>query len=148
MKTDRSGNVYLWGYEEDSSLNHLGIIIKYNSLGIQQWINTYSNIGPEGKIDLDNAGNVYVISRIVIGASYDYLTIKYNSNGVFQWSAFYNGAANLDDMPHAIAFDDSLNAYITGEGTESLNGYDFVTVKYNSLISFTYFVQASVLLVS
>jgi hypothetical protein len=133
MATDNAGNSYVYGYEEDTAYHQTGIIIKYNADGIQEWLNTYNDLGPYGKIKIDKDGNVYIISRIGgLSFSYDYLTIKYNSNGNLKWTAVYNGTDDFTDMPHAISFDDSLNVYVTGEATGIGTGYDYATVKYDS----------------
>jgi len=133
MVTDKAGNSYVYGYEEDTAYHDKGIIIKYNSNGIQQWLNTMNGLGSYGKIKTDKAGNVYIISRYDSIASSDFLTIKYNANGILEWKAIYNGPANGNDTPSSITFDDSLNVYVTGSSSNSSYfNYNFTTIKYDS----------------
>jgi uncharacterized delta-60 repeat protein len=47
------------------------------------------------------------------------------------WVARYNGSANLDDVAHAIATDDSGNLYVTGGSVGSDTDSDYVTIKYS-----------------
>lgn len=134
MVTDRAGNVYEVGYQRDSTF-YTGIVTKYNSAGIQQWVDTSFQLKTSSKIAVDRLGNVYVID-LVYGLSFssDYLTRKYDSNGNIKWTSIYNGNANKTDVPHSIFIDDSLNVYVTGEACETFGYVEaFSTVKYDSL---------------
>ncbi len=101
------------------------------------WVVQYN--GPGNYYDyaralaIDGQGNVYVTGESFgSGTYYDYATIKYNSNGVEQWVARYNGPGNNDDLPSAIAVDNSGNVYVTGRSYGLGAYYDYATVKYNS----------------
>lgn len=129
MITDKTGNTYVLGYEQDTLSNLKGVIIKYNTNGIQQWVSTYNDIGIVGKITIDSLSNVYVISRY-LG---DFITIKFDSNGSYEWHQLYNGSANQTDDASEITIDDSLNVYVTGCSSElSSNSHDITTIKYNN----------------
>ncbi len=144
VKVDASGNVYITGY---TSVKPLGtkkfyLTIKYNSAGIQQWLQTFTGLArTNGKDDvavgiaLDGSGNVYVTGYIIAAASgyagqKDYLTIKYNNAGVQQWTQQYNGPGNSFDIPSAIAADNVGNVVVTGYSVGS--GFDYTTIKYNT----------------
>ncbi|MDQ3019533.1 MAG: SBBP repeat-containing protein [Bacteroidota bacterium] len=133
-----SGIVYVAGalYNEQSATDYA--TIKYNSLGSQQWIQTYN--GPENFFDyvyaltIDAAGNVFVT-----GESYgsgqnasDYFTIKYNSSGNEMWSQRYNGPGDFIDRANAITLDNAGNVYVTGTSFGIGFNFDIVTIKYNS----------------
>src|SRR5690348_4365945 len=111
MCVDPAGNVYVLGTVEDS-VDVTGWLIKYNTDGVQQWSNPIANV-MSGKTKLDKDGNIYVVFMLI--QPEDIITLKFNPNGLLQWYAQYNGAGNFIDQPRDIAFDDSLNVYVTGE---------------------------------
>lgn len=84
LAIDKYGNVYVTG---NSNCDHYGTYgdyttIKYNSLGIQEWIQIYNS--PDNQTDKVNAiavnsGNVCITGQSRnFGSSYDYTTIKYS----------------------------------------------------------------------
>ncbi|HEY3249586.1 MAG TPA: SBBP repeat-containing protein [Ignavibacteria bacterium] len=118
-----SGNVYVTGYVWRN--NHVECVtIKYNILGVQQWVvfTGYESAGLS--ISCDDSGNVYVAA-----ASYGYRTIKYDSYGVQQWSSYLS---NTNAQPCCLKLDDSGNVYVTGYATVSTNNRDYCTIKYNN----------------
>jgi len=129
---DSKGNVYVIGVSDGDFAT-----VKYNSSGVQQWVARYNgdiNDNDEGKaIAVDALGNVYV-SGSSVGAMfyYDYATVKYNSSGIEQWVRRYNGTSNFQDQLRSMIVDEIGNVYITGNGTETCHGYDFVTIKYST----------------
>jgi uncharacterized delta-60 repeat protein len=135
---DASGNVYVTGWSPGSGTSYDYATVKYNSSGVQQWIQRYN--GPANSDDnasslaVDASGNVYVTGgSTVSGTTEDYATIKYNSAGVQQWIQTYNGPANDDDRASSIAVDASGNVYVTGRSTgTSYPDWDYATIKYNS----------------
>ena len=84
-------------------------------------------------IAADNSGNVYVTgygTNVPFG--YDYLTVKYTAGGKKVWAAKYNGPGKCDDLPTAMAVDESGNVYVTGSSYVSITDVDYATVKYSS----------------
>ncbi len=109
-------------YNNTGSDNNDYATIKYNSLGVQQWVQRYN--GPANADDaaksiaVDNSGNVYVTGASEgngIFSNYnDYATIKYNSSGDSVWVQRYNGPVNYEDYANSLAVDNSGNVYVTG----------------------------------
>ncbi|MDQ3021507.1 MAG: SBBP repeat-containing protein [Bacteroidota bacterium] len=134
---DDSGNVYVTGY----SCRYFGGVdaeyatIKYNSSGVQQWIQRYTTSENDHEyphsLAVDGSGNVYVTGFSRRGTIYDYATIKYNSSGVQQWVQRYNGPGNWYNAACALAVDSSGNVYVTGWSYGSGTGYDYATIKYS-----------------
>jgi uncharacterized delta-60 repeat protein len=140
MAVDERGNVHVTGFSDGSSswlVYYDYATVKYNSVGIEQWVARYNGPGDEQdyaeSIALDGRGNVYVTgSSEGISPYDDYATIKYNSAGVEQWVARYNGPGNSSDHAKSIAVDRGGNVYVTGRSYGSGTSPDYATIKYNS----------------
>jgi len=136
VAVDGAGNVYVTGYSWGGSSNYDYATVKYNSSGIEQWVQRYN--AADGydyahSIALDGSDNVYVTGESVgSGGNFDYATIKYNSSGVQQWVGRYNGLQNGSDYANSIAVDGSGNVYVTGRVQWSGNDNDYGTLKYNT----------------
>ena len=134
---DVSGNVYVTGQSEGTGSNFDYATIKYNSSGVQQWVQRYNGPGNYAdaarSIAVDGLGNVYVTgSGTGNGTGVDYATIKYNSSGDSVWVKRYNSNGNSVDAVSKMAVDGSGNVYVTGYSAGSGTGYDYATIKYNS----------------
>jgi uncharacterized delta-60 repeat protein len=136
---DNSGNVIVTGYISSSSTHDDFATIKYNSAGVQQWVQIYNGPGNGDDIPyslaVDGSGNIYVTgSSLGIGTNYDFATIKYNSSGIEQWVQRYNGTGNTSDVPLSLSVEFNGNVYVTGysSGASPYSNVDYTTIKYNS----------------
>lgn len=102
------------------------------------WVRRYN--GPGNDTDrifalaVDPWGNVYVAGDSWTDeAKYDYVTIKYDPSGSELWVKRYNGPASYWDHAWAMAVDSFGNIYVTGQSSGIGTGYDYATIKYDSL---------------
>jgi uncharacterized delta-60 repeat protein len=115
---DEGGNVYVTGYSVGAGTYYDYATVKYNSSGVQQWVNRYD--GPANSdvyaaaIAVDGQSNVYVAGYSYGLGMSDYATIKYNSYGLQKWVCRYDGPANSNDYATAIVVDGQYNVYVTG----------------------------------
>ncbi len=133
---DNLGNVLVTGVSFDGAYDYVNTTIKYNSAGVQQWLQSLNGIDTDQKNAgaLDKNGNIYVTGsgNFNVGSNYDYITLKYSTTGVQQWMKSYNGTGNATDHAYDIAVDDSSNVYVTGSSLNFNQQYEFVTIKYNT----------------
>ncbi len=136
VAVDSIGNVYVAGFSEGIGSEFDYAVVKYDSLGAEQWVARYD--GPGNSYDevrdmvADDAGNTYVTGySIGISTTEDYATVKYNTLGGEEWVARYNGPINLCDDASAVAVDRLGCVYETGWSRGPNIGFDFATVKYS-----------------
>jgi len=138
LAVDGAGNVYVTGYSWGSGTLDDYATVKYNAVGVQQWVTRYN--GPASGYDkayalaVDGAGNVYLTGFSEGSGTYhDYATAKYDAGGAEQWVKRYNNApVNGDNDATALAVDGGGNVYVTGSSEGSGTGPDYATVKYNA----------------
>jgi hypothetical protein len=135
---DANGNIYVTGTGFQSVTTNFDIVtVKYNNLGVQQWVNTYN--GSANQNDRANSIAVTNSGVFVTGSSADLIggidaaTIKIDLNtGSQLWAKIYNGSFNGSDVGNAIVADAAGNIYITGSTSIAASNTDYLTIKYNS----------------
>jgi hypothetical protein len=134
LAVDTVGNVYVTGYSwghPDSFSDYDWAIVKYDSMGDEQWVSKYNGIGNYNDypydIEVDPEGNVYVTgSSADLSLSSDATTIKYDSSGFEVWSVVED--FRMDDG-YSLVLDSSGNPYVAG----SLWPGDVGIIKYNKI---------------
>ncbi|OVE79593.1 hypothetical protein BVY01_02090 [bacterium I07] len=133
--SDASGNIYILQYKLLPYKNGPQGIIKYNSMGVEQWIMRFDDLlaGYSWKnATVDGSGNLYLTGNISWYEPKNYVTVKFDASAIQQWISYYDGPGKDYDNPSAIAVDDSGNVYVTGTSVGSETNYDFATIKYNA----------------
>ncbi len=138
LKIDQQNNVYVCGKSVGSGAGYDYAVVKYNSVGVQQWVSRYDGISSSddvaNAVDADAAGNVYVTGYSYGNSSfYDFATVKFNSAGVLQWAKTYNGNQNYFDKAIDVKVDGQGNLFVTGNSIRQSDGTsDVVLINYNS----------------
>lgn len=139
IKVSSTGNVYVGGRTSNAS-NYDYVVLKYNSSGVQQWINLYNGTGnDEGFfMELDAAENIYITgnSDNVAATNTDIVTRKINSAGVIQWTSRFDGVALGNDVVDALKIDSLGNVLVAGttdtDTQSSTVNNDICLLKYDS----------------
>ena len=137
IAVDAYGNAYVTGGSYGSSTSRDCFTIKYNTNGVVKWSSRYNGLGNGAdvaySIALDSCMNSYITGASYgVGTGFDFCTIKYDSAGAQQWVKTQSGGGNYSDQAYSIAVDIYGNSYVTGASTAS-NGYDYCTIKYNTM---------------
>lgn len=130
---DPLGNAFLIGGTPGTSPG-LYQILKISSDGIPLWTNLNANFGTNSMIqgsEVDNAGNLYLTGVApAANGQPDWVTMKFSGDGLLIWSNRFDGAANREDIPFALAVGRAGEVYVAGR-SETQNGKrGFATVKY------------------
>ena len=129
---DSSSNVYVTGYSYEVGRDFDFCTVKYNSSGVQQWVEYYDDPyhgeDEAEKIAVDNAGNIYVsgYSQVTSGGAFAYTTVKYSIDGRELWVRTYPLTTSINYV-RGLLVDDSCRVYVTGDYLSRA-----VTVKYDS----------------
>jgi len=135
MLLDASGNVYVTGKSHDNTLSYDYFTFKCNGLGSLIWSRrlTRPNDDAPSDMEIDRDNNIYITGSFTTPTFYtEYGTVKYDSNGTLKWSKSYQGPSTGGSAT-SIEIDSFGDIYITGGNGGITTGWDYVTVKYNTL---------------
>lgn len=119
LVVDGAGNVYVTGDASGTS-NDIATV-KFNSSGVQQWVQRFDGSGAgndgvlDSKIALAPDDNVIVLGRVINADDQsDFALLKYSSVGSLLWSAIYNRTDKAMDDPYALIVDDDGYSNVMG----------------------------------
>ncbi len=138
LEIDGSGNVYVLGNTDSNPLflvNEDILLVKYSSLGVQQWVKQYNGTANLEDIPFDlsylPSGKIVLTGSTNNSANDDIVTIAYNTAGTQLWLKTFIGIGGGKDEPAEMEFDNSENLYIAGRTSNGINN-DGLLIKYNS----------------
>jgi len=127
VAVDSNDNIYVSGFQDlsGSNTNRDMVLVKYNPLGVQQWVQYWggSNDDLPLNILIDSSDNIYVVglTKSFGDVDGDAVVIKYNITGHQQWNFTWGGSEY--DFAEGIGVDSSNNFYIGG-GSQSFADID------------------------
>ena len=148
-----SGTVDFGGGNITSSGSQDIFVLKLNSSGNFQWVNTFGGNGADhgSEIKIDSSKNSYITGYFVDTVNFgsgnltaaglsDIFALKLDSSGTFQW--VYTAGGTSTDQANGLNIDSSGNVYVTGRFASTINfgggdttsngSYDMFVVKINS----------------
>lgn len=138
LAVDRSGNVFITGFSDNSAGKADYLTAKYGPAGKLKWKRRYDGAVhghdfPKA-IGVDAAGNAYVTGKVPENTNAypptDIVTIKYDASGNRKW-VIAAGIAGKTDEASDLAVDRFNNIYICG-GVSPAASTDFFLIKYNA----------------
>jgi len=137
---DKSGNVYVTGFSYGGSSDYDYATVKYNSNGVQQWVDRYN--GPADSTDkansiaLDKSSNVIVTGESRKNSAnfkFDCTSIKYSPSGIRSWINRYEYQSTNHCYGMYVKIDTVGNVYIGCEIIDvGFNGIGCLSLKYNT----------------
>lgn len=144
LALDRQGNAIIAGYSSNGTNTDWYTAKISGADGAVLWEQRYA--GPANGSDtatavtVDDQGNVLVTgssstfattNQFYVPETNDFYTAKYAAaDGALLWERHYNGPANANDVPQAIAVDDQGNVVVTGSSAGAGTDSDFYTAMY------------------
>ena len=133
LTVDSRNNIYATGYlNRSGSFSDFGTI-KYDTLGVKQWVAYYNGPGDSAdfavSVDVDEIGNVYVTGQCMDSNFVRQMTtVKYNSSGSLLWAETYPAIASPSQVK---AWRDNT-VYVSGSVLTDSSGYDYLLINYDT----------------
>lgn len=137
---DASGNLVTTGNTFISADITAVLVTKQDSTGALLWQTSFypstalisKNYGIG--VVMDAQSNIYVAAASKTGTNgnFDYLILKYSGAGDWQWTKTIDGTDHLDDIPAAIALNNSGQLFVTGTSFSASSLTDFMTVRIDT----------------
>lgn len=149
VAVDASNNVYVTGESYVSSTGLDFYTLKYNSIGVQQWVRRIDGNGGDDRatsIAVAPDGSVYVGGTSYRGLVVDdeIMIAKLNSAGVVMWTEIIGGTDGANDRIRSLAVDQQNHVYVVGSVKNIGNGEDFYVGRYrpNGVKHWSYLYQS------
>ena len=157
LAVDANGNSYIGGYSSSAVANFNGVnqnfsgqthfIVKFNQLGVFDWISTSVFSGELDGLATDNAGNVYFTGNFDTQASFgainltgvgmdDILVGKIDPSGAYSWVTSYGGGGNDDGYGIASTGNGELFVVGTFQGAFTLGSCNFSSGSFSKSFIF------------
>ncbi len=138
MVLDNTGSIFVSGYSGKTLTTTQLTTVKYNSVGVQQWVNaqnTNTNRTYALDIDIDALGNIYICGTYgVDNLNQDAYLFKISPVGTFAFFTPYNNnSVTGSDGFFALVVNPSATAvFVTGFSDSTTTSSDQITARFNS----------------
>ena len=127
LALDSAANIYVTGETWGGATNSDYITLKYDSEGHELWRRQFdldSNAESAGGLDIDAAGNAYVIG--------DAGSVKYDSRtGEELWARPFHDSSRFTSSPEDLVVNSGGNLHVTGFRTPPGGSASYMTIKYD-----------------
>lgn len=139
---DASGNCYVIGNKYISGFNYDFVVIKYNPVGVEEWVRIFDgsefdafNDNDDGKaIKVGSDGNIYAAGNLSDTITKQNCSlIKITPDGYVSWSVTFNFSGTNYDYINDILVDVPNGIYAAGHTYDWLSGNDdALTIKFDT----------------
>lgn len=140
VATDYLGNCYVAATVSNEGTAFDVAVLKYDPEGVLVWHTEWNGAANlydvPSSIALDGNGAIYVAGTTYSSATNpDYLALKLSPAGAIQWASTYD-YAGFPDVATGISFDLLMDPVVTGGSANSINSWDYATVRFNKMNGF------------